>query len=201
MRIIREASVGDATEIEKLIKKTLPNDPVVIFLKGTRQPTKFFESLILSNKAIVSIDGDELLGMASVGSIFVVFRSFIKKLSLIEITLLLIRSCTVEKMRLVIELMIFMLGARYKPSENEISWLAVNPQHQGEGIGKSLVREIASHLLQPHEHLMAKTLEKTPDNVDFYRACGMLLMKQIGGRVILQGSREQICIALNKPSR
>lgn len=56
MRIIREASQGDAREIEKLINWTLPNDPVIIFLKGTRRSSKFFESLILLNKVIVSID-------------------------------------------------------------------------------------------------------------------------------------------------
>jgi ribosomal protein S18 acetylase RimI-like enzyme len=82
-----------------------------------------------------------------------------------------------------------LLAFRKAPPEergSELAFIAVDPGHQGKGIGGELVRRALPILKERGEtYCWVKTLEKTPQNIRFYESLGFRIYQKSLGRVFL----------------
>jgi ribosomal protein S18 acetylase RimI-like enzyme len=70
--------------------------------------------------------------------------------------------------------------------QNELLWVCVQPEFQGIGIGRTLVKDLAkAFATKNHESILVRTLEKTPENIRFYESLGFQIVGISSGRVWL----------------
>jgi len=197
---IRKAIENDLPGIANLISTSLPNDPIIKVVIKSKNKMQFFVTLMQNNSLHVAIDDQgNLIGCISVGNIKSVFTLFIRKLPLAGVVKLISSNLRLDTLWAWGKIFVYVNKSSYFPSQDEISYLAVKPEYRGKRVGKLLVLTAANGLEKFDDCLVAKTLKETPENIIFYRACGMLVTEEKLGRVILKGSKGQICTALKMP--
>ncbi len=193
---IRKANQSDILKIAELIRVSLPNDPIVRAISRDNS-INFFSALLQRNSVYVAVDiGGHVIGCIAIGNIKDVVFLFFRTLTVTKVATLIMSNVRFETIKVWSKIFLFIFKTKYVPSSNEISYLAVDSEFRGKTVGKALV-SAAAHDLQPfNDGLVVKTLRATPENVLFYESCGMLVMREKYGRVVLKGSKEQICTAL-----
>jgi GNAT superfamily N-acetyltransferase len=69
---------------------------------------------------------------------------------------------------------------------SELLWVCVHPEHQGQGVGKDLVKDLLLDFLGSKiQPIFVRTLESTPGNIRFYESLGFNVIYRSHGRVWL----------------
>jgi N-acetylglutamate synthase-like GNAT family acetyltransferase len=199
MHQIRKANQSDLLEIADLIEMSLPNDPLVRAI-SRGSSINFFWALLQKHSVYVAVDiRGHVIGCITIGNVKDAFCLFFRKLSLPKAAKLILSNLQFETIKVWSKILLFICKTRYTPSSNEISYLAVHSAYRGKRVGKALVSAAAQDLIAFDDNLVVKTLKATPENILFYKSCGMLITQEQHGRVVLKGSKEQICTALKTP--
>ncbi len=199
MHQIRKANQSDLLEIADLIEMSLPNDPLVRAI-SRGSSINFFWALLQKHSVYVAVDTrGHVIGCIAIGNVKDVLFLFFRKLTLPKAATFILSNLQFETIKVWSKIFLFICKTGYTPSSNEISYLAVNSAYRGKKVGKALVSAAAQDLQAFDDNLVVKTLRATPENILFYKSCGMLITQEQHGRVVLKGSKEQICTALKTP--
>ena len=187
MHGVRKAEASDAAAIASLLINELPNDPLLSLLSRAKVLEKFIESLVFTNSSWI-IERNGLIGVITIGKLNETLVNFRRHATLHDFFRIVSAAALPSRLTKLMSGVYYIARKPKDPSRLEITWIAIDHRHHGNGLGGDLLNLAVTSILKKGEVIWVKTLGKTPANIRFYQKHHFEVSHYVGGRVILTRS-------------
>ena len=166
-----------------MLIQELPQDPFFLLLGKNGISRRLIPEIFKHGHLIMHFNSDEKL----VGVLLAGRASDVNILKLLATPRLVIEfTRNLLHLRTFVDATLFYCFKPKYASTFEILWIAVEAEHHGKGIGRTLILDLLNYCeKQKIEEIIVKTLVETPQNIQFYQKNGFLEVLRFKGRSIL----------------
>ncbi len=170
-------------KIANLLIQELPRDPFFLLLGKDGISRRLIPEIFKHGHVFTRFNSDQkLVGVLLAGRPSDV--NFLKLLATPRLVIQFIRNLL--HLRIIVNASLFYCFKPKYTSTFEILWIAVEAEHHGKGIGRTLILDLLNYCeRQKISEIRVKTLVETPQNIQFYQKNGFLEVLRFKGRSIL----------------